>query len=787
MSDVKHPNLEQFRRLLDSRSVSKQQADSFNAWRNGAKCPAGSSLREAADALWARYEALDEAAKRGPVPIRSAAAPRPSAGHFGRGAGSGGLQPRGDNRDAADASILGAPFHNPYTFLPFPKQAPVRRKPTPLTIDEDPAERSRRSGVLNLKIRTLSPLMSCSPIPTRKVPVGGGTGEHKIYSALCVGGDPIVPATGIRGSLRSLLSILTGGTLGYLDESLWLTQGRDLSLGPRAQNNPNPAQPKCAFLARVEKAGSATREGTLRLGETKLVPADALEKLLGEKDLRDLRPTTARSRQRRFVDEHLTLLALAESPRTPWEVKISGRPINRNGKREAIFRPNPELAPISIPAKMWADYLGRHAHSVIDGVKAGDLLWLEPADREAREITDAKDIKSLQWARWGRQGESLAEVIRRHHPQVLPDSLNPDGLVDEITDLFGQVPMHEAAAGPVAARVRPENLVFAGVTPDVPIALAPLAPPHPGCAAFYRDTDDLDLVANRGLPLRGYKVYRTTQERGVAAPWRFVNQGIYDDHGAVQPPQQKLNKSVELLPEGSEGLLRIAFRGLSQRELALLLMACCVDWRLGGGKPLGLGHCRVTSVQVIDEWGAVQETLTPAGKGIADLPPALQKDVTQFEERVKLWLASQQPVERLSYPRAVEDNNNRKQRGGHAWFHRHANPKKGGSDAQPSGLEVLWVAEDLLQKAGGRNKVRAQNLPRFDPRSPEADRLFGLDLVPPSGSRQQERNRRTLLSALEPFEPKSHVRGDERSGGKQSPGADERREDRKRRGDGPPN
>ena len=42
--------------------------------------------------------------------------------------------------------------------------------------------------------------------------------EHKTYQALTIGNDVIVPATGVRGALRTLMTILTGGTLGYLND-----------------------------------------------------------------------------------------------------------------------------------------------------------------------------------------------------------------------------------------------------------------------------------------------------------------------------------------------------------------------------------------------------------------------------------------------------------------------------------------------------------------------------------------------------------------------------------------
>ena len=57
-------------------------------------------------------------------------------------------------------SVLGEAFHNPYTFIPFPNEAPIRREPTPLTIDELKGEQDRFTGVVDLELETLSPLLS---------------------------------------------------------------------------------------------------------------------------------------------------------------------------------------------------------------------------------------------------------------------------------------------------------------------------------------------------------------------------------------------------------------------------------------------------------------------------------------------------------------------------------------------------------------------------------------------------------------------------------------------------
>ncbi len=73
-------------------------------------------------------------------------------------------QENASNQHAASAEILGEAFHNPYTFIPFPSRVDRIAPPTPLTIDDDPEQIDfRMSGVLELQVKTLSPLMTCRP------------------------------------------------------------------------------------------------------------------------------------------------------------------------------------------------------------------------------------------------------------------------------------------------------------------------------------------------------------------------------------------------------------------------------------------------------------------------------------------------------------------------------------------------------------------------------------------------------------------------------------------------
>ncbi len=659
-------------------------------------------------------------------------------------------QEKGSNKNAASTSKIGESFHNPYTFIPFPDEV-ERFRPTALTIDEDSEQKDYRlSGVLELTVKTISPLMSCSPNAISEKE------GHKVYEALAIDNDVIVPATSIRGSLRTLMTILTGGTLGYMDENLWLTQGRDARLGPSTKKAEIPSNP---FLAKVITPGNETRPGSIELGSTKLIKVDELKRAY--RDLDQNRPPTG----------------MQPLTHDGWDVKLSGTPINIKGKREGLFKGNGEE--LTLSEHYWKTYQGRHRHAAQSELKKGDLIWLEPNDPECQRITCEADIKSIQWSRWGRQGIKLKSIISEQHYQVLPDSMRNDGAVDWVTDLFGQVPNNKhvsKAAGPFAARIRPGNLIFFdGKQETGKETLAPLAAPHPGCIAFYRDQENLDEI-DKNSPLKGYKVYRNSNERGDNAPWKYSVQGVYGEQGKIKSPYQKVNQTAELLNEGVTGKLRISFRSLDYHDLALLYTACSVDWKLGGGKPLGLGHCRVVGLKMYDEDGI--ET-TPMG--ISDGTQNLKVDkgysesdyILAIEDRIKLYIASQKPVNKLRYPRAVTKNNNKSSRAGLSWFSRHVSPKKTGR-----GLETMWTTGKLESQVGS-SQIRAQALPGLDENDSSADLLYGYDMVELDINKSNQNQAK--VGRIEKFEAEKHASLNEKSAENTSQNRESRQETRQQR------
>lgn len=727
---------------------------------------------------------------------RSAAASRPAHGPVAYGNPAGGGPNKVYAINCHPAEVLGAPFHNPYTFVPFPDQPLGKRtQPTPLSIDE--VEKDRFTGVLDLEIELLSPLLSSQAIPYH-----GKKGQHQKYHALCIGDDVILPATGVRGSLRTLMTVLTGGTLGYVDEEAWLCQGRDARLGPRNPKNHNSNIPRNPILAEIIHPGGVNKGGTIRLGETRLVKLRDLEHLCGAEQVSRMRPKPGFKPGGIYVDEALAKCGMAWTEDTPWRVKLSGRPINLKGKREGIF-----LScgiEVHLPAPYWAAYAGRNRHGDFPELRPGDLVWIEPKNPDICEedIRVFTDIASIQWARWGRTGQRLLDAVSQHHSGQIPDCFNPDGKVDEVTNLFGQVSREDhiseieafqgkdgSPAAAFAARIRTGNLIFRGgkAQLETAVTLAPLAPPHPGCSAFYRQpkpgAEDhfADKVWNGGHSLRGFKVYRT--QKGESRPWEFKEQGICGDSGQIdRDPYKKVNKTVDLLKSGT-GRIRLSLRGLNDRELALLLAACAVDWRLGGGKPFGLGHARVKTARLmrLDREGNLFDepdgTLQRTNEAVPALPPRFQEELAKTPgilERMSLYQTSQIPVERVRYPRAAVCNRNKVNRGGHVWFNRHASLHKSASgDDTPEGLEILHVSRSASGTLQGKIPgVQPQPLPLLKDGAPGADRLYGYDLYSDdnrdSGYREESRGTTKPQIKLEPFDPNQHPGHQVRSGGNHS-------------------
>lgn len=648
-------------------------------------------------------------------------------------------------------SELGPPFHNPYTFIPFAHEPSPRKAPTALTAEED--EKGRFTGILELEVETLSPLLARSA-EAKEV----GENKHKEFGPLAIGDDIIVPATSVRGFLRNLCMIANGDPVQRIEPGTRLCRGRDLGLG--AFNAP-------VFLGRVVKPGSSRAPGKIELGdgEAPLVFFDDLQKA-AKFPLK--RPEAGKKPKTYWTNEILDAVSEEESPATPLQVKLSGRPVNSKSKKEGLFRSSGTV--VDIPSGIWGAYESVNAHGMRPELKKGDLVWLESADKKAPNR--AEDIVSIQWARWGKQGVPLAEGKSDDSKDALPLRVRPEEGegVAMTTDLFGRVEIGKENAGR-AGRVRPENLVFKGAKNRlVPVApLAPLGQPHPGCQPFYLDAQGKFL---------GYKVYRTTNT-DKDQPWPFSVQGICDDSGRIEEDhRQKMNFSAPLVPKGETGTLRISLRSLSEDELGAILALCRAPWRLGGGKPFGLGVCKATVKRLWKFNGESHD-----GEHFAAiLPEDWPAPPDAVAKRLKTWTASQEPVAKLRYPRAAEENEKKISRGGHVWFQRFGESKKGANNPDRyKELQSVYVGKD-----GPEQEIPGQRLLKFKPDAPDADLLYGYDVYPQNPDKQKvegvKGGKVTVFETIEPFDEAKHAKPRTGKGENTSPNRESRQAQRKSRG-----
>lgn len=692
MADAEHPTIKNFRSAIVNRQIDARKVRDFESWMNGKKFK--EEYRPVAEELLAKAKALLASGSG------NAGLPRPAQPASNKFGGKGRAPVPNNNRTALPASEIGYGFHNPYTFIPFPLTAPERHAPTPLTIDE--VEKERLTGVLNIKLRNLSPLCSVQSDEKRSQ-------EQRDKAALKIGNDVIVPASSVRGSLRSLMAIISGSALDYVDENLWLCQGRDLQLDKES-----------LYLAEVV----STKPFAVRFGEAHLVKTRELLRVCNGRDYKQDFAKVLKKFTQQAKDDHTELwIDSPDMPRSwkmksdaahPWRVKVSGKKVDvTDNDSEGAFRPD-ETEEIELPESLKNDFEGRNRTGVKKTLQRGDLVWLEPVDPR-KGIKESRHVKSIQWARWGRRGVNFLEKLKAVIPHMLPDYLQNDGKVDIVSDLFGSIPLKETAYNAFAARIRPENLVFKNA--QTFWNLMPVSgTPHPGCMAFYVTNDDYDQISISDLP-RGYKVYRTTSDHGSDAPWRYEVQPVYSNNGKdiIEYNVAKMTCRKELLKENQEGSLRIAFRGLSRKELALLLLTLSCDLRFGGGKPFGLGHCVVSEISAVNEFGeAIFHAWKPEKR--ASVPEEFQNEIARFLSRADLYCKTQIPVEMLRYPRAYKKNKH----GGMNWFGFFAAPQQGNQDLPQHGL--------IARKVGRDGQLKAQGLPVFDPQNPASDLLFGYDV-----------------------------------------------------------
>lgn len=620
--------------------------------------------------------------------------------------------PRGKESD----EVLDAPpqkpsdvgkFYNPYTFISFDRSTKKINAPSLLTVDEE--DKTRFSGVIEMELRNLRPLLSVSPIARHDE-----TSKVAKFPALSIGNDVIVPATAIRGHIRNLMTIFTSGQLNNLDPNLWVYQQKRTT---------STTDERFLFLGKVIVPGNAFRSGIVQVASKML--------LVSRKELEDKCPELKNGKHDSICyvkplnpkesnpEKRKVKRTTSDDPQA-WQVRLSGTPVPGKRKddgspavkKDAIvyFAPE-ERKLLELAPEKWVRFESINSNGVHQNLAKGDIVWLEITDEFKGKIENKiavspecdSDIQNIQWTRWGKDGRKLLDMIPKEN---YPAHLCDDDQVDLATDLFGQTSNNPNKKYPMfSGRIRPENLVFADASLEHDVELAPLMAPHPGCAGFYHQDGKF----------RGFKVYRNDMEN--ENPWLYSEQGIYGDDGRPKPFDGEFHRvrKADLLKIGQTGRLRISFRALSPLELQLLIMTCQTAWRLGGGKPLGLGLCKTVKlgVQIWNDDASVQ---TATGN-LDD-----SQECKKFENQIDKWEKTQKPVSKVRYPRAVRPTKRNDwaenyQRGGHSWFSvfTHSNPT---------------LDETYCKKRGWKERTIKQELKKFgESGSLKDDCLYGYDVL----------------------------------------------------------
>jgi len=119
-----------------------------------------------------------------------------------------------------------AKFLNPYAFVPALSRATL---PEPLAKDAEPCghdrlHEERWTGAIAVTLTVHTPLLLLDT--ARAVPPEAGAAEHRVYPVLTRRGKPYLPATSVKGMLRSAYEAITGSRFGVF-------HSHDLPLGWR--------------------------------------------------------------------------------------------------------------------------------------------------------------------------------------------------------------------------------------------------------------------------------------------------------------------------------------------------------------------------------------------------------------------------------------------------------------------------------------------------------------------------------------------------------------------------
>lgn len=501
-------------------------------------------------------------------------------------------------------------FLNPYNFVrPLPKARPKEH----VLGDALPPPHDRYvdgllTGRVTCKATAVTPLFVSD-----SQAIDGKPKKHRSFRFFQYDGVPALPASSLRGMVRSVFETVTNSCFAVFDAERRLQYREQPRYGNQVKGNPGI----------VRRLADPDTEGEIELCQAAQAGAyyegkDSWKNALVRKSNGDPWHTgnrvVARAERRghrwlvREIAETRADLQALESGEEHLEgwLKISDRNEDTNKRNEALFL-DPDIhgseGRVSFSDQVQQDYnavlkkqreLGDTPVKLAsDQLREGDLVWVDMDDRTRR----ARRVVRVQ----------IPRVPYQHTVgELLPSYLHPCTDYDELCPacrVFGwvrqmekgeDVPLevHTAYAG----RVRFSHGVLQRENGRFNAILAILSSPKPTNTQFYllkggKPDGHVDYDS-RGAQLRGRKFYRhhgdePSKHAGGEYEYKRVND-VEDDQ----------NRSVrDVLSEGAVFEIDLEFENLHPLELGGLLWSLTLEeemhHRLGYGKPLGFGSVKV--------------------------------------------------------------------------------------------------------------------------------------------------------------------------------------------------
>jgi len=483
------------------------------------------------------------------------------------------------------------------------------------------------TGRVTCKVTAVTPLFVSDSHAIKGEPK-----KHRAFRFFHYDGEPALPASSLRGMVRSVFETVTNSCLAVFDADRRLQYREMPRYGNRVKANPGI----------VRQLANTKTEGEIEFCQAAQVGAyyegrDSWKNTLGQKSNGDPWRTgdraVARAERRgprwlvREIAEtkkELNPLKAGEEYLEGW-LKITGKGEDTNKRNEALFL-DPAIhgseGKVSFSDQVQEDYNAvlKKQRELEDtpvklgskGLEKGDLVWVDVQNGTSR----ARRVVRVQIPRVPYK-HTVGDLLRTEHEHLLRctdyDALCPAcrvfGWVRQIDkEKGGKTPPPEVRTA-YASRVRFSHGVLQKENGRFNATLAILSSPKPTTTQFYLLKDgkpdgrvDYD---SRGAQLRGRKFYRhhgdePSKHAGGEYEYKRVNDVEDDQNRAVRG----------VLSEGVVFEFDLEFENLHPLELGGLLWSLTLEeemhHRLGYGKPLGFGSVKVeiTNLKVLNpvEW-----------------------------------------------------------------------------------------------------------------------------------------------------------------------------------------